>query len=63
MESQLKIPKIQISLTNPAEGLHISFEDLTILLKENNKFKLHLKESFLIKRNKSEFTKLLEFFD
>ena len=26
-----------------------SFEDFAILLKENNKFKLHLKESFLIK--------------
>ena len=26
-----------------------SFEDFTILLKENNKSKLHLKESFLIK--------------
>ena len=31
-----------------------SFEEFTILLKESNHFKLHLKESFLIKRDKPE---------
>ena len=31
------------------KGHDASFEDFTILLKENNKFKLHLKESFLTK--------------
>ena len=34
-----------------------SFEDFTILLKENNKFKLHLKESLLIKRDKPELNR------
>ena len=34
-----------------------SFEDFTILLKENNKFKLHLKQSFLIKCDKPELDK------
>ena len=33
-------------------GHDASFEDFTILLKENNRFKLHLKESLLIKRGK-----------
>ena len=32
-------------------GHDASFEDFTILLKENNRFKLHLKESLLIKRD------------
>ena len=36
------------------KGHDASFEDFTILLKENNKFKLHLKESLLIKRDKPE---------
>ena len=31
------------------QGYDTSTEDFTILLKENNKFKLHLKESFLTK--------------
>ena len=35
------------------KGLDTSFEDFTIILKENNKFKLHLKESLLIKHGKS----------
>ena len=34
-----------------------SFEDFTILLKENNKFKLHLKQSLLIKCDKPEHDK------
>ena len=33
------------------------FEDFTILLKENNKFKLHLKEYLLIKRDKPELNR------
>ena len=37
--------------------IYASFEDFTILLKENNKFKLHLKESLLIKRDKPELNK------
>ena len=45
-----------------------SFEDFTIFLKENNRFKLHLKESLLIKRGKPELDRniynyLLELFD
>ena len=35
------------------KGLDTSFEDFTIILKENNKFKLQLKESLLIKHGKS----------
>ena len=38
-------------------GHDASFEDFTILLKENNRFKLHLKESLLIKRDKSELNR------
>ena len=38
-------------------GRDVSFEDFTILLKENNKFKLHLKESLLIKRDKPELNR------
>ena len=34
-----------------------SFEDFTILLKESNQFKLHLNESFLIKRGKPELNR------
>ena len=34
------------------KGHDASFEDITILLKENNKFKLHLKDSLLLKRDK-----------
>ena len=36
-----------------------SSEDFTILLKENNKFKLHLKESLLIKLYKPELIETL----
>ena len=35
-------------------GHDASFEDFTILLKENKRFKWHLKESLLIKRDKLE---------
>ena len=34
------------------QGYDTSTEDFTILLKENNKFKLHLKRSYLIKLDK-----------
>ena len=49
-------------------GHDASFEDFTILLKENNRFKLHLKEPLLIKRDKPEFNRniygyCLELFD
>ena len=49
-------------------GHNVSFEDFTILLTENNRFKLHLKESLLIKRGKPELNKSiysypLELFD
>ena len=39
------------------KGHDASFEDFNFLLKENNKFKLHLKESLLIKRDKSELNR------
>ena len=38
-------------------GHDASFEDFMILLKENNRFKLHLKESLLIKRDKPELNR------
>ena len=38
-------------------GHDASFEDFTILLKENNRFKLHLKESLLFKRDKPELNR------
>ena len=49
-------------------GHDASFEDFAILLKENNRFELHLKESLLIKRDKPELNRniysyLLELFD
>ena len=34
-----------------------SFEDFMILLKENNRLKSHLKESLLIKRDKSQLNR------
>ena len=40
-------------------GHDASFEDFTILLKENNRFKLHLKESLLIKRDKPELNRII----
>ena len=36
---------------------HASFEDFVILMKENIKFKLHAKESFLIKRDRPELNR------
>ena len=39
------------------KGHEASLEDFTILLKENSKFKLHLKESLLIKRDKLEYNR------
>ena len=49
-------------------GHDASFEHFTILLKENNKFKLQLKESLLIKRytlelNRNIYTYPLEIFE
>ena len=39
------------------KGYDTSFEVFTILLKENSKFKLYLKESLLIKRDKPELNR------
>ena len=36
------------------KGHDASFEDFRILLKENNKFKLHLKEPLLVKHDKQK---------
>ena len=38
-------------------GHDAGFEDFTILLKENSKFELRLKESLLIKRDKPELNR------
>ena len=50
------------------EGHKSSFDNFSILLKENNDFKLQLKESLLISRdkpilNKNIYSFLLELFD
>ena len=39
------------------KGHDASFEDFTILLKENNKLKLHVQESLLIKCDKPELNR------
>ena len=39
------------------KGHDASFEVFAILLKESSKFKLHLNESFLIKRDKPELNR------
>ena len=39
------------------KGHDASFEDFTILSKESNKFKLHIKKSLLIKRDKPELNR------
>ena len=39
------------------QGHDASFEDFTILFKENKKFKLHLKESLLITSDKPELNR------
>ena len=49
-------------------GHDASFEDFTILLKESNRFQLHLKESLLIKcdkpkHNRNIYSYPLEIFD
>ena len=55
---QVKNPKKSVIFDHfLLNGHGTSFEDFTILLKENNRFKLHLKESLLIKRDKPEFNR------
>ena len=38
------------------EGHNATYDDFLILIPEKNQFKLHLKESILIKRDKPEFS-------
>ena len=50
------------------KGHEASFDDFTILLKENNKFKIHLEESLLVKRdkpklNRNNYSYTFELFD
>ena len=65
----VKIPKKSVIFDHILLNRHdASFEDFKILLKENNRFKLHLKESLLIKRDKPELNRniysyALELFD
>ena len=56
-KSSLEPQKVSYLLSHFAEGYNTSFEDFTILLKESNKFKLHLQESLLIKRDKLELNR------
>ena len=39
------------------EGHNAAYNDCSILIPENNQFKLHLKESLLIKRDKPELNR------
>ena len=39
------------------EGHNATYNDCSILIPENNQFKLHLKESLLIKRDKPELNR------
>ena len=58
MATPKKNPQKWVFLNHTLLKSHdVSFEDFTILLKENSKFKLHLKESFLIKRDKPELNR------
>ena len=55
---QVKNPKMSAIFPHILLKDHkASFEDFTILLKENNKFKLRLKESLLIERDKPELSR------
>ena len=55
--NRVKNPKKSAIFDHVLKGYDASFEDFTILLKEKNKFKLHLKESLLIKRDKPELNR------
>ena len=39
------------------EGHNATYDDFSILISENNQFKLHLKESLLIKRDKPDLNR------
>ena len=52
----LKIPKVIVHHIL-LEGDNAIYDDFSILIPENNQFKLHLKESLLIKRDKPEFNR------
>ena len=39
------------------EGYNATYDDSSILIPEKNEFKLHLKESLLIKRDKPELSR------
>ena len=39
------------------EGHNATYDDFSIFISESNQFKLHLKESLLIKRNKPELSR------
>ena len=60
---RVKIPKKSAIFDHILlKGHDASFEDITILSKENNKFKLHLKDSLLLKRDKLNRKNLIETF-
>ena len=65
----LRIPPTQKRVKNPKksaimdhillEGHNATYDDFSILISENNQFKLHLQESLLIKRDKPELNRNL----
>ena len=57
-QKQVKYPKMSAIMDHILlEGHNATYDDFWILIPENNQFKLHLKESLLIKRDKSELNR------
>ena len=55
-----KIPKKSAIMDHILlEGHNATYDDFSILISENNQFKLHLQESLLIKRDKPELNRNL----
>ena len=57
-QRQVKNPKRSAIMDHILlEGHNATYDDFSILIPENNQFKLHLKESLLIKREKPELNR------
>ena len=57
-QKRVKNPKESAIMDhNLLEGHNATYNDFSILIPENNQFKLHLKESLLIKRDKPELNR------
>ena len=57
-QKRVKNPKKSANMDHILlEGHNATYDDFSILISENNQFKLHLKESLLIKRDKPELNR------